>query len=169
MAIGKKVEKYQAEKVEKRRKERLKKFPSIAISGRPLPQLRQGSITPQEKAVVQLLVEDQPQDISKEQVDALAMLLRRTKNKVQELILSAREQFASNAKEYVDVHLKAVRSATAAGHFDVAANHAEWALKNLTAEGVNIIEEKVAKTSGGGPRVLIGVNLGGSVPKVIDQ
>lgn len=160
--FGKKAKEHQAQTLERKKRERLKKFPSIAIADRPMPPAnRGGPITPEEKAVIQLLVQDQPQDISKEQVEMLSKLMRRTPGAIKHLILQARDQFADNAKSYVDTHLRSVQAAYGAGEFDVAARHAEWAMENLSHEGTTIIEKVVVKRDDATPKILIGVNMGG--------
>lgn len=162
--LGAKKADYLKQKEARKRRERLKKFPSIAISGRPIPTNRSGGVTPKEVKIISLMLEDQPQDISAEQVDQMAKLLRRNPETIKSLILKARDRFTDNAKVYIEVHAKSVQSAYANGQFDTAATHAEWAMENISSEGVSIIDAASKKGTNEGPRVVIGVNLGGVTP-----
>ncbi len=85
-------------------------------------------------------------------------------------LLVAKAQFVKNAEAYVDTHLLATQAAMAKGEFDVAAKHAEWALEAVGDGKHRVIEAATRLASGtqGGPRVLVGVQIGGMPRPTID-
>lgn len=163
--FGRTTEKYVEEQKVRKRKAREKKFPTMKEAGRPMPVNRHSAISPQEKKIIALMLEDQPQDISKEQVEHLAVILRRNPETIKQLVLQARDQFIDNAKLYVEVHAKSVQSAYANGEFDTALRGSQWAMENLSSEGVGVIEAANKAGPDSGPKVVIGVNLGGMTPR----
>lgn len=166
--IGDHVREYQKKKAEKKAKDRLKKFPSIALANRPLPVQRHGTIMPEERQIIELMLRDQPQELSSEQITALSSLLRRNEKTVRNLVLKARDRFTENGTFYVEAHAKAVGAALASGEFDTAAKHAEWAIENLEMEGGRIIDREVKGAGSNVPQVMIGVNLGGvPTPEIV--
>jgi hypothetical protein len=44
---------------------------------------------------------------------------------------------------------------------DVAARASQWAMENLSAEGQRIVDKPAAGKGDMGPRILVGINLGG--------
>jgi hypothetical protein len=122
---------------------------------------RVGRVTKPERDLVAQVVLDQPGPLSPSQVNGLAKALRRSKAVVKELIEDAQDKFRANAEFYVDMHRKAVEAAHVAGDQDVAMKGAQWAIERVSAEGAHIIEPKVAEQTGQGPRVMIGIKVGG--------
>lgn len=162
--FGNVTEKFLKEKEERRQKARLKKFPTMAMAGRPIPTNRLGAVTPKEKQIIELVLQDQPQDVSAEQVDQLSKLLRRNPQTIKALVQKARDTFSNNAPLYIEVHAKSVQSAYMNGDFDTAAKHAEWAMENIENEGVSIIEAASKSSRDNSPKVLINIPLGGITP-----
>lgn len=161
MAIGNKVKEYQEKKAARKKRDKLKKFPAMALSNRPMLEKRQGAITPEEKATIELLLRDQPQELSSEQIAALSSLLRRNVKTVENLVLQARSKFTANGERYVETHLRATQAALVAGEYDTAAKHAEWAMENLEMEGTRLIDREQKVVASTTPTVMIGVALGG--------
>jgi hypothetical protein len=128
-----------------------------------------GSVTNAEKSLVAQFVADQPSEITTRQVNALGRLMRRTPDAIRKLIEEARENFQSNADFYVKAHKQAVETALDATDrfgnpdpkaLDAAIRGSQWALENVSAEGVRVVDK--AKTEGPtGPRILVGINVGG--------
>jgi hypothetical protein len=132
---------------------------------------RAGPITDAEKDLVAKFVQDQPAEMTPAQTNALAKVLRRTKETTLNLIHEARERLVDNSKFYIDSHKVAValaiQSDTVAG-LEQAIKGSQWALENIAGEGVGILEKNNG-TGSSGPRVMIGVNIGGMrEPTVID-
>lgn len=124
---------------------------------------RKGKPTEPEKALVAQFILDQPAEITTKQVNGLARTLRRTKDTVLKMIEEARDDFQDGAKRYVEVHKQAIEAALANGDaksLHVAVQGAQWAMENLTAEGVSIIEKKQDTGSKGG-KLMIGIQIGG--------
>src|SRR2546423_1165453 len=97
---------------------------------------RVGPLTKVEKALVDQFVADQPREITPEQVRALAKLLRRSPNTIRQCITQARDDFASHAHRYVEIHHEAVETALAKGDpksLEVALRGSQWALENISA------------------------------------
>jgi hypothetical protein len=122
---------------------------------------RIGPITDAERELVAQVVLDQPGELRPAQVNGLATALRRSKTAIKELIDDAQSKFRANADFYVDMHRKAVQRAHNDGNQDAAMKGAQWAMERLSAEGSHIIEPKVAEQGGQGPRVMIGIKVGG--------
>lgn len=124
---------------------------------------RSGGITGAEKTFIAQFVADQPAEITPAQVTGLARTLRRSKEAIKNVIAEAREDFESDAKRYVEIHKTAVELALANGDsksLEVAAKGARWAMENISSEGVRIVD-KVVGGGPTGPKILIGINLGG--------
>jgi len=120
-------------------------------------------VTGPEKALVAQFVQDLPAPPTLSQVHALARTLRRSKEAVLALIEQAKDNFQANADHYVTVHKQAVDAALANGDaksLDVAVRGSQWALENLSSEGVSIVGKKSEVGSGAG-RILIGIQIGG--------
>lgn len=128
------------------------------------PGRRPGSVTEAEQSLVTQFVRDQPREVTTGQVQALAKVLRRTPAAVREMVERAREEFQAGAEFYVNAHKQAVGLAVANGDaksLDAAMRGAAWALENLSAEGVRVVDKQ--KESGGpsGPRIMVNVGIGG--------
>lgn len=119
-----------------------------------------------EQNLVTALVLDSPTEVKPGQVMALAKALRRSPAAIKSMIEKAQESFRSKAQRYVDVHMEATELALAGGTvagLEVAQKGAQWALERMSGEGVRLIEPKPGQGEGGpaGPRVMIGIQLGG--------
>lgn len=133
---------------------------------------RVGPVTPAEKDLVAKFVQDQPAELTPAQTNALARTLRRTKETTLNLIHEARERLVDNSKFYVDAHKVAVAQAlasdTVAG-IEQALKGTQWALEHISGEGQGVLEANSGGGGNSGPRVMIGVNIGGMrEPQVID-
>lgn len=81
------------------------------------------------------------------------------------LTRKAREKFLQHASDYIDMHVKSVRTALTAGEFDTAARHAEWAMERLGDGNQERVTDPPARTAvpGGGAApqpIMLGVQLG---------
>lgn len=126
---------------------------------------RTGSITQAEKEFVSKFVMDQPAEIAPVQVNALARVLRRSKEAVRSMVEEARENFVAGAGRYVEIHRQATEAALSNGDpksLEVAARSAQWALTNISAEGSRIVDK--ASTESSGSKIYIGVKVGGHNP-----
>ncbi len=112
-----------------------------------------------EKDLVAHLVLGHPGPLRPRQELGLAHALRRSPQVIKALIEEARDKFASNAGKYVDVHMQAAEKALKARDFGVAARAAEWALTNLSADGVRVVEK--AQEGPQGAKILVGIQMGG--------
>lgn len=126
---------------------------------------------PAERAMIQTFMAKLPREITIEETKVLGKLFTRHPEAMKLAIEAAREAFINNAQLYIEKHRDAVRAAYAAGEFDIAAKHAEWAIERLgTKEGMLLEQPKVEMASSG-PRILVGINMGGiddSVMKPVD-
>lgn len=120
---------------------------------------RKGAPTKAEKALVAQLVLDQPAEMSVSQVNALARTLRRSKDVVREMVERARENFVASAEDYVEVHRRATAGALESRDFEVAGKLSQWAMSNISEQGVCVIEKAAEGPSG--PRILVGIRIGG--------
>jgi hypothetical protein len=134
------------------------------------PGKRAGLPTKAEQSIVAQFVADQPREVTESQVTSLSKLLRRSKDVVRGLIEKAREEFQDSAGFYVKAHRTAVEQALEttdrfgnrdAKALDAAMRGAQWAIENVSAEGVRIVDK--AKDAGGptGPRIMVNIALGG--------
>ena len=124
---------------------------------------RRGPVTPTEKEFVAQFVQDQPCEITPKQVTALASTLRRSKELVKQMIEEAKDNFQGAAKRYVEIHKEAIEAALENGDaksLHVAVQGSQWAMENLSAEGVSIVNKKQESGSGAG-RIAIGIQIGG--------
>lgn len=128
---------------------------------RPKRSRRAGVPSKDEQALVKQFVKDQPAEVTPGQISQLAKLLRRSEGTVKGMIERARADFASAAQTYVDTHLLATTGALDKGDFETAGKLSQWALENLGAEGVRIVEKKGNSEAPSGPRVVVGIQLGG--------
>lgn len=131
---------------------------------------RGGSISKVEQNLIAQFVRDQPREVTTSQVTSLAKVLRRSKEVVKAAIEQARENFASEADFYVKSHKQSVERALAiqtkdGEHdpkaLDVAARASQWALENLSAEGQRVVDKPSAGKGDMGPKIMVGINLGG--------
>jgi hypothetical protein len=131
---------------------------------------RGGSVSDAEQALVTQFVLDQPREVTTAQVTALSRVLRRTKEAVKEMVVRAREDFSASADFYVKSHKTSVERALNVTNregehdpkaLDVAARASQWALENLSAEGQRIVDKPSAGKGDMGPRIMVGINIGG--------
>ena len=129
---------------------------------------RRDKPTDTEKALIAQVVADQPGGILPSQVTALATALRRPKELTKQLVEEAKENFVASAGRYVDIHKEATEAALANGDsksLEVAVRGSQWALENLSAEGVRIVDK--VSTESTGPKIMIGIKLGGMTDAVV--
>ena len=139
--------------------------PKVFHAGR-----RSGKTTDAEQALVTQFLADQKREITEAQVGSLARLMRRSMDAIRTMIERARENFQTHGEFYVAAHKQAVEAAlTAEDRFgnpnshalDAAMRGSQWAMENLSAEGVRIVEPLKAATGPTGPRILVGIQIGG--------
>lgn len=127
---------------------------------------RTGGPSVAEQNLVTALVLDSPTEVKPSQVTALAKALRRSPAAIKGMIEKAQLSFREKAERYVDIHITATERALENGSIaglEVAQKGSQWALERMSGEGVRVIEPKPGQGEGGpaGPRVLIGIQLGG--------
>ncbi len=123
---------------------------------------RTGPLAKEEYDLVAQFVTDQP-NATPQQTNDLAAAIRRTPAAVKKMIEVARDNFASKAERYVDIHAAATEAALASGTatgLDTAMRGAQWAIERMTADGVRVID-KPAGGGAGGAKILIGIQVGG--------
>ena len=124
---------------------------------------RQGPVSTTEKQFIAQFVQDQPAEITPKQVTALASTMRRSKDLVRQMIEEAKDNFQGAAKRYVEIHKEAIEAALLNGDsksLHVAVQGSQWAMENLSAEGVSIVSKKQDGGSGAG-KIMIGIQIGG--------
>jgi hypothetical protein len=139
---------------------------------------RSGGITVTEQALVTQFVNDQPREVTEKQVTALSKVLRRSKDAVKGMVQKAREDFNASADFYVKSHKVAVKRALTSMNkegehdpkaLDVAARASQWALESLSAEGQRVVDKPSATKGDSGPRIMVGVSIGGlNTPAAVD-
>lgn len=122
-----------------------------------------GRPSKEEKQMVAQVVLENPGPIEPAQVQALSKLMHRSKDAIKKMVEEARDNFVEKAKDYVDIHHMATVAALSDGDNETAMKGAQWAMTNIAAEGVRIID-KAAGSESSSPRVMIGINVGGIVP-----
>jgi hypothetical protein len=129
---------------------------------RKLPK-RTGIITKVEKDLIARVVADQSSEMTERQINALAVVTRRSKALVKKAVEEAHETFVDRSKRYVDIHLQAVEAGLNRGTdkgLEVAQKGSQWAIENISEQGARVIE-KQAKDDNAGARIMIGVKIGG--------
>lgn len=119
---------------------------------------RGGSVTKAEKTLVEQYVRDMPREITNGQIMQLANVMGRSTTLVRKIVEGARTKFAESAELYVDAHLQATQGALRSEDYETAAKASQWAMENLAAEGVRVID-RVEKNVG--TKVMVGIRLGG--------
>lgn len=122
---------------------------------------RHGTATKAEKAFVAQFIADQPTAITPQQERSLAKTMRRSKDLIRSMIEEARENFVAGAQDYVDIHKQATAGALRTMDFDAALKGSQWALEHISAEGARIVDPPKAMTGPTGPRIQIGIKVGG--------
>ncbi len=144
---------------------------TLRPSKKPSPYKRQGKPSKAEKALVAEFVSDQKTEITPAQTTALAKVLRRSKDVTKSLIEDAKDALIDNTKRYVTIHMQATEAALEDGSpkaLDVATKAAQWALENIGESGTKVVE--AATKADAGPRVLVGIRIGGmNAPVVVEN
>lgn len=122
---------------------------------------RAGPVSKVEREFVAQFLADQPREITPRQERALAQTLRRSKDVIKTLIEEARENFVAGAQDYVNIHKQATQGALHTLDFDAALKGSQWALEHISAEGARIVDPPKAVTGSTGPRIQIGIKVGG--------
>lgn len=136
---------------------------SVLPKHRPKVFKRRGPVSQTEKEFVAQFVQDQPTAITPAQITALSTTMRRSKEQIKTMIEQAKDNFQGAAEYYVDVHKRAVDAALENGDaksLHVAVQGAQWAMENLSAEGVSILNKKQDSGPGAG-KIMIGIQIGG--------
>lgn len=111
-----------------------------------------------------MVVMDQPGELKPSQINGLAKALRRSKDAVKSMIEDAQEKFRANADFYVETHKAATQAALNMGSvagLEVATKSSQWAMERISGEGARIVEKAGAEAGPAGPRVMIGIRVGG--------
>lgn len=109
--------------------------------------------------LVSKFLEGQTGPVTRGQVGAMAKLLGRTPKTVRAMMIRAREKFINKAERYVEIHGQATEDALTSGDHETAIKASQWAMQNLSAEGVRIVEKQ--ETGPSGTKVMIGVQISG--------
>lgn len=128
----------------------------VKVAGR-----KSGHPTVGETELIQRYAVEVPDATPREQA-ALARALRRRPQTVKKQILQAKQTFASRAGDYVDAHMEAVRGALALDDpkaYAVAAQASQWAIQNMSMDGIRVLEAPQKGASG--PSIAIGIKIGG--------
>jgi len=117
--------------------------------------------------MVAQFVLDKPREIKYGEIRQLAGLMKRSTEAIKSMIEDAKETLASHAPDYVQIHKDATQQALADKDYSTAARAAEWALENITHQGVSVIEAKDTRPQA--PKVMVGINIGGlTMPQQIE-
>lgn len=131
---------------------------------------RPGPISAAEHALVETVVAqavlDQPTPITPAQTRGLATFLRRTPETVAALIETAKARALDHLDDYVEIHYRTTQQAEQAGEFATALKGAEWAMEHLGSAGARVVERETKGEAG--PRIQIGIQLGGLKTPVTD-
>lgn len=124
-----------------------------------------GRLSNAEKDTINAIVKLTPGGISKQQSDAIAIVLKRDRATIARAVDAAQNTLQQNARRYVDIHLLATEAALEAGEHDTARKAAEFAMKSITAKRedgstARIIDPETTEPRSG-PQVKIGIALGG--------
>lgn len=134
---------------------------------RKIMEARDRKCPPATRAMIQTFMKNLPREMTIEEVKVLGKLFTKHPDALRLAMEAARNAFLANAEIYIEKHRDSVRAAYAAGDYDTAARHAEWAIERLGTKQGMLLEQPSAQTnSGNGPRILIGVNMGGIKPTV---
>lgn len=136
---------------------------NVAPAGKRTPHKvfkRRGSVSNVERDFVTQFVQDQPRELSTRQVNALATVMRRSRETVKEVVAEARDRFVEQADRYVEIHRSAVESALEGGDNETALKGSQWYLEHVAAEGIRIVD-KGGASGPTGSKIVIGVAIGG--------
>jgi hypothetical protein len=126
-----------------------------------------GRLTKTERAIIAHVVQDTPGEMTREQVQSTAMMLRRNPRTVVQAIREAREELQQRAGKYIAIHLEAAEQALASGDYDTARKAAEYILDRLSARDESGRIERIIDKEDDQrqlPEIKIGIALGGLPP-----
>jgi hypothetical protein len=127
------------------------------------------NVSPEELQRFAKLIRESPEIAKTAILKALQNVQQKTATFLADKIKEGRLAFTEQAKTYVNLHLQATRAAYAAGEFDVAARHAEWAMEKLGTKNLRLIEMPESEKGGSGAKIMVGVKIGGQQPVVLDN
>lgn len=125
---------------------------------------RLGPVTDIEKDMVAKFVLDQPAAITPSQTNALARVLRRSKDVTKRLIEEAKDKLVDSTERYVDIHRQTVETALSNGDaksLEVALKGSQWAMEHISQDGTRVVDKAGSGGGNSGTKVLIGVQIGG--------
>ena len=106
-------------------------------------------------------------DVSPEQIDALAIALKRNPATIAKYVQAAKDKFNQNASRYADIHMRVAEKALALDDpkaLETARKASEFAMQNnsaVDADGKQIRVIDSAQQSSNAPVIKIGIALGG--------
>ena len=124
---------------------------------------RNGAVTKVEKDLIARVIADQSAEMTTSQVNALAIVTRRSRATIKKAVEEAHETFVDRSQRYVDIHLQTVEAGLSSGTdkgLEVAQRGSQWAIENISEGGARIVE-KASKDENTGARIMIGVRIGG--------
>ena len=133
-----------------------------AVKRRSNPGRKVARITKKERGIIEAVVSDSEQELTRKQVECLAITLRRDPKTIKALVAEARLKFAEQANRYVEIHHQAVEDALKHGTaeaLEVAVKGSQWAIEHMSVEGESILEK--AQHNDSGAKIMIGVVIGG--------
>lgn len=125
---------------------------------------RAGIPTQAEKDIIRQFVADQPGEITKQQLQALVKLTRRSKETIVRILQEARDEFAESALDYVRMHKLGVQTAIANGDarsLDAGLRASQWAIEHQNRDGERVIDAPKAESKSSAAQIMIGIKLGG--------
>ena len=120
--------------------------------------------------LVENLVERKKGMVTVRDLKALQQVTGENPTRLQTILAEAKEKFAAAAVDYVNLHKQATEMAVANGDaksLDVATRAAQWAIEKIAHKGDRIID-KEAVSSNSGTKIMIGLQLGGKNPMVVE-
>lgn len=96
-----------------------------------------------------------------------------TRPELKALIERAKFNFAAKAERYVEAHAESVEAGLKLGNaagLRMAAEASQWAMEHMALDGARVVDPPVKVEDHGGPKILIGVQVGGinQQPTTID-
>lgn len=131
---------------------------------KPIKPRRKGRLSDDEKSIIDAIIITNQGNIEPSLAKATGLILNRDAQTTAHAMAKAREKFAANASNYVDIHKAAVDLALANDDPDVARKGAEWAIEHMSARHSDGKVERIieaAATQDTQPKIMIGINLGG--------
>lgn len=126
-----------------------------------------GQVSTREKSVIDGIVAENDGQVSRDQLDATAIVLRRDPSTIARYIEIAKEKLQSRAERYVDIHLEATEKALASDDPRAIGEARKGAMEMISSlsakdrqgKSVRLIDRDDHESSG--PKIAIGINLGG--------